>query len=125
MPLVTILREAGKRHDHIRFTDVGGGWHSSLACTPAGREPASLRCLVGIVRPAILRQGWGRALPLLQILTMGVIGRVAYWGGLRPPFARRSLAPTSSCRPWWQRHASSTPLGGCAAIRRAEPSSHQ
>src|SRR5690554_3647275 len=42
-----------------------------------------------------------------------------------PPFSRRSLAPTSSCRPWWQRHAPWAPLGGFAAIRRAEPSSHK
>src|SRR5690554_3955505 len=41
-----------------------------------------------------------------------------------PPFVGQSPSPTSSGWPWWQRHAPLAPLGGFAAIRRAEPSSH-
>jgi hypothetical protein len=93
-------------------------WRSVMACSDGkalwGQTPTQAS------HPAV--RPWLAARPRRESDPKG--GRQHRWAAT-PPFAGQSPAPTSSCRPWWQGHAPSATLGGYAAIRRAEPSSHQ
>ena len=56
------------------FSDDSGGWHWTLACSPAGREPASLRCFLWVSLGRLFYASSRQGSTDKGILAMGVIG---------------------------------------------------